>query len=615
MPKVRARKSRSTPTTTPTPKPTERSQWWSARIRGVDLALPDTVPAEDAYGQLLRKVCMLGIRCYIPSEALDEASAAVIKAALHYSTTEARAQSAYGKSDPGLDLWREAAGMLEVPAAWGRRMIGDMAQVARKEGERLDQDQDRCRFMGALQDGRQRNTPNQVLACTRLLEGWRSGRQPTGFLNLPCGFGKTICAVYLATQLGRATLVLTSTEPQMTEFLETFRRFAPGLTVGVVQRDTCELDRDVVVASIQTLLSPARNITWQQLARFGLTVIDEAHHIAAETMSSLIMERIISRCVLGLSATVRRQDGRTDALFALLGPILHSESRERPDAAKGDLVPVVRRIQAPQGQRTVQTLYDKVTPNHAAMVREMTEDPERTQLGILAAYHALEERTASGHRRKPMLITSIRKHVDEVRQMLMALYPHLRWYSHLDTVFAGYPQAQAAWEQQGATKEQQLAVVQDFLDSILDQDRHALSLVLLVGHSTAVEKKRAVVRHVQKHASVIIAIDHLGKESFNVPDCDTQVTFNPMGDIEQCAGRLLRGGARNPPLFYDICDPYSLYVSLGYKRLHYYRQQGFEIQENHMPPPLPEGVVPKMPLVCKLPACVPPQLLKKEGGV
>jgi superfamily II DNA or RNA helicase len=65
-----------------------------------------------------------------------------------------------------------------------------------------------------------------------------------------------------------------------------------------------------------------------QFADFGLTVVDEVHHISAEVFVRAL-QKIITTYTLGLSATMNRKDGLSKVFKMFLGDIIHKEKREK----------------------------------------------------------------------------------------------------------------------------------------------------------------------------------------------------------------------------------------------------------------------------------------------
>ena len=59
---------------------------------------------------------------------------------------------------------------------------------------------------------------------------------------------------------------------------------------------------------------------------FGLTIVDECHHISAEVFSRVLF-KAVTKYMIGLSATMDRQDGLTRVFKMFMGPIVASWTR------------------------------------------------------------------------------------------------------------------------------------------------------------------------------------------------------------------------------------------------------------------------------------------------
>ena len=60
---------------------------------------------------------------------------------------------------------------------------------------------------------------------------------------------------------------------------------------------------------------------------FGLTIIDECHHIAAEVFSNALFQ-IVTKYMLGLSATMDRKDRLTYVFKMFIGDVVYKKERE-----------------------------------------------------------------------------------------------------------------------------------------------------------------------------------------------------------------------------------------------------------------------------------------------
>ena len=60
---------------------------------------------------------------------------------------------------------------------------------------------------------------------------------------------------------------------------------------------------------------------------FGLTILDEVHHLSAEVFSRALF-KIVTKYMLGLSATMKRKDGLTRVFKMFLGDIVYKKERK-----------------------------------------------------------------------------------------------------------------------------------------------------------------------------------------------------------------------------------------------------------------------------------------------
>ena len=143
-----------------------------------------------------------------------------------------------------------------------------------------------------------------------------------GILSLDTGFGKTVCSIYTACQLGVKTMILVHKKFLEEQFEETIKRFVPDAKISKVRGDSCDLTGDFIIASIQTLL--ARK--YDNFDGVGCLIVDESHHIAAESFSQT-MFGISFKYVIGLSATPTRRDGLTRVLHWFMGTTAYEVRR------------------------------------------------------------------------------------------------------------------------------------------------------------------------------------------------------------------------------------------------------------------------------------------------
>lgn len=143
-----------------------------------------------------------------------------------------------------------------------------------------------------------------------------------GLLEAPCGRGKTIMGLELARRLGRSTCVLVHKEFLLDQWEANAKKFWPGVKIGHWRGDAADSGstHDIVVAMVQTVMSPTRNFPHRLYESFGTLVLDECHRYGANLWQQALV-RFPARTRLGLTATPKRRDGMERIFFEHVGPI------------------------------------------------------------------------------------------------------------------------------------------------------------------------------------------------------------------------------------------------------------------------------------------------------
>jgi len=132
---------------------------------------------------------------------------------------------------------------------------------------------------------------------------------------LPTGAGKTVVAMMAIEAIGARTLVVVPTIELLRQWRGALidKLGLPAESVGVIGGGSDE-PRPITIITYQSAVSPTRS-----LPDVGLLVFDETHHLPAASYRG-IPRKVGAPCILGLSATTERMDGRERDLDALVGP-------------------------------------------------------------------------------------------------------------------------------------------------------------------------------------------------------------------------------------------------------------------------------------------------------
>ena len=209
--------------------------------------------------------------------------------------------------------FRESDKKIYLPQHYGIEKFGPPKQYKLPQGMDIN-----LEFNGAVRDY-QIPVVNKYIDCVRNGGGG-------GLLELPCGFGKTSISLYILSQLKKKTLVIVHKEFLLNQWIERIQQFLPKARVGRIQGQVIDIDdKDIVIGMLQSL--SMKEYPASVFESFGFTIIDEVHHISSQTFSNALF-KIVTRYMLGLSATMNRKDGTTRVFKMFLGDVIYKGDRD-----------------------------------------------------------------------------------------------------------------------------------------------------------------------------------------------------------------------------------------------------------------------------------------------
>ena len=207
-------------------------------------------------------------------------------------------------------VFKESEEFLYLPKHYGIETFGPLKSSTREVPKT---DPKFWEFVGTIRDN-QKEVVNSYLLP----------EPHDGVISLQTGGGKTVCALYIASQLKVPTIVLVHNTFLRDQWVERIKAFLPKARIGFVQGDQAQTeDVEFVVAMLQTVSQ--RDYHSKTFKPIGLVIVDECHHIATESFSNA-MTKLTSKYVLGLSATLDRKDGLMHVIHWFLGPLLYKSN-------------------------------------------------------------------------------------------------------------------------------------------------------------------------------------------------------------------------------------------------------------------------------------------------
>jgi superfamily II DNA or RNA helicase len=324
----------------------------------------------------------------------------------------------------------------------------------------------------------------------------------------------TVIGLNLACVFKKKTLIICHKEFLMNQWRERIEQFIPQAQVGIIKQKKVDIeDKDIVVASLQSLAM--RDYPMQLFQGFGFVVIDECHHTGAEVFSRALF-KVNARITLGLSATLKRNDGLSKVFEWHIGSVVYSAKREKDSNVT---IYVIRYDHDDPRYGVEKTMFGNRL-NVAGMITDVTAFRPRNEM-ILDRLAELKAREPS---RKVLILSDRRGHLEALKRMV--------------------------------------------------DDREGLGTVgFYVGGMKEAQLKES------EGKDIILGTFQMASEGMDIPSLDTLILASPISAIEQPVGRILRQKAherRHVPTIIDVVDDYSLFPRQGKKRLAFYKKQKYE---------------------------------------
>ena len=210
--------------------------------------------------------------------------------------------------------YRESSNKFYVPHYYGVEKYGSPKEYKISEGLNVD-----LEFAGKLRE-------NQEIVVDTYFNHVKKVGYGGGLLELPCAYGKTVLSLNIISRLKKKTFIIVHKEFLMNQWIERIQQFLPKARIGKIQGQIIDIDdKDIVIGMLQSL--SMKEYPASVFESFGLTIIDEVHHISSEVFSNSLF-KLVTKYMLGLSATMNRKDGTTHVFKMFLGDVIFKGKRD-----------------------------------------------------------------------------------------------------------------------------------------------------------------------------------------------------------------------------------------------------------------------------------------------
>ena len=364
--------------------------------------------------------------------------------------------------------YRESSNKMYVPHYYGVENFGAIKQVKISNGEDIS-----LEFQGKLRE-------TQEIVVKTYIDHVKKAGFGGGLLELPCAAGKTVIALNIISQLKKKTFIIVHKEFLMNQWIERINQFLPGARVGKLQGQVIDIDnKDIVIGMLQSL--SMKEYPSSIFESFGLTIVDEVHHISSEVFSNSLF-KLVTKYMLGLSATMERKDGTTKVFKMFLGEVVFKGKRDE----EHDVIVRAIEYKVNDDEFNETKLDFRGKPAYSSMISKLCEYNRRSEFILKVLVDMLAENNA-----QQIMILAHNKNI------LKYLYDAI---SHRNIATVGY--------YVGGMKEVALK---------------------------ATEGKQ-----------IVIATYAMAAEALDIKTLTTLIMATPKTTIEQSVGRILREKHSNP---------------------------------------------------------------------
>ena len=358
--------------------------------------------------------------------------------------------------------YRESSNKFYVPRYFGIEHFGEPNTIKIPNGDDIN-----LNFNGELRD-------YQIPVVSSFIKYLSNKDSASGLLDLPCAWGKTSASLFILSERKKKTLVIVHKEFLLNQWIERIKQFLPDARIGKIQGSIIDIEnKDIVIGMLQSI--SMKDYPPEVFSSFGFTIIDEVHHISSETFSCALF-KLVTKYMLGLSATMNRKDGTTKVFKYFLGDIIQKVVR------KGEHDVIVRGIQYEVNDEEFNEVeYDfRGNPLYSKMITKL----------------------CSYNRRSEFIIKIVKDLVEENSKCQIMILAHNK--SLLNYLYTGI-------------QHQSISSVGYYLGGMKEKDLKE-----------------------SETKQIIIATYAMASEALDIKTLTTLIMATPKTDIEQSVGRILR---------------------------------------------------------------------------
>lgn len=504
-----------------------------------------------------------------------------------------------GNDQKTFPVYRESSNKFYVPHYYGIEKFGLPKEYKISEGTNID-----LTFAGKLRDYQEPVVNKYINHCINVKYGG-------GLLELPCAWGKTSGSLYILSKLKKKTLVIVHKEFLLNQWIERIQQFLPKARIGKIQGQIIDIDdKDIVIGMLQSL--SMKEYPTSVFDSFGFTIIDEVHHISSEVFSKSLF-KLVTKYMLGLSATMERKDCTTHVFKMFLGDIIYKA--ENKTERHVEVRAITYKVDDDEFNETI--LDYRGNTQNSSMISKLCEYNRRTEFIIKTLCDFISVKDVDKdiiNKHKIEMDKSVpncdicNKNINYllrntccgcVKYCMICLENIELEAERNITYFIGTDGKKKMHKERPKCPncDKYLKYEQNYIENkyvkpleqthtiVMAQNLNILhyiykkfvcknlaSIGYYVGGMSESELKRT------ESKQIVLASYAMSSEGLDIPTLNAEFLITPKTDIVQSVGRILRAKhAYSEPIIYDFVDTHDVFQRQWLKRKSYYKKQNYKI--------------------------------------
>jgi superfamily II DNA or RNA helicase len=266
-----------------------------------------------------------------------------------------------------------------------------------------------------FKDERKKLTEVSFLFNAQLLEHQQIvintiSKKDLGIIVAPPGSGKTILGLKIIADKKQPSLIITHRKQIADQWIERIETFLgiPKNEIGKIGQGKTKVGKQITVAMIQSLSKELENPKSEKLLHsFGNIIIDECHHVPAETFKNTV-SKFYTFYLYGLTATPFRKYNDSKLISIYLGDVIAEIKHNEISTAKKPKI-IIRNT-------VLEVPFNSKTDKFETLSKILTHDSTRNKAILDDITNELKSD------KKIVIITERKEHIDSIYQYLKQSY-------------------------------------------------------------------------------------------------------------------------------------------------------------------------------------------------